>query len=326
LDRRTNRPEGSGGASPTVVASRTGDDVAADGETGAHDGRPPDATVPDRPAAEGIPALPGDAAAAENASPLPADTIGTFTRPVSGAVAPDGDGPAAGDPAASARSDPPPAAPIGTASFRAEPAEPSAADARQAAPGTGPWPAAASEAAFRWQPGPRRPAAAAAAGAFPRAGAGPEGLTPPRAAAAGPAATATPPRAAPPRALKRSARQAHLTVARIEPWSVMKFSFVVSLVAFVVLFVAVSLLYAALDGLGVFQSLQHVVSNVTSSQNSPGYNAANWFSASRVLGYTALLGSLNIILITAMSTIGAVIYNLSSRLVGGIEVTLRETE
>ena len=126
--------------------------------------------------------------------------------------------------------------------------------------------------------------------------------------------------------LKRTARQAHLTVARIEPWSVMKFSFVVSLVAFVILFVAVSVLYASLAGLGVFDSLQRVVSDVTSSQGSAGVNAKAWFTASKVLGYTALLGSLNIVLITAMATIGAVVYNLTSRLVGGVEVTLKETE
>jgi hypothetical protein len=125
---------------------------------------------------------------------------------------------------------------------------------------------------------------------------------------------------------KKSARQAHLTVARVEPWSVMKFSFVVSLVAFVILFVAVSVLYGALSGLGVFDSLQRVVSSLTSSQGSTGVNAKAWFSASRILGYTALLGSLNIVLITAMSTIGSVVYNLTSRLVGGVEVTLRETE
>jgi hypothetical protein len=125
---------------------------------------------------------------------------------------------------------------------------------------------------------------------------------------------------------KRTARQAHLTVARVEPWSVMKFSFVVSLVAFVILFVAVTVLYGALAGLGVFDSLQRVVSSITSSQGSAGVNAKTWFSASRVLGYTALLGSLNIVLITAMSTIGAVVYNLTSRLVGGVEVTLKETE
>ena len=127
-------------------------------------------------------------------------------------------------------------------------------------------------------------------------------------------------------AAKRSVRQAHLTIARVEPWSVMKFSFVVSLVAFVILFVVVAVLWGSLSALGVFDSLQRVVSNVTSSQASNGVNAAKWFSASRILGWTALLGSLNIVLITAMSTIGAVVYNLTSRLVGGVEVTLRESE
>jgi hypothetical protein len=125
---------------------------------------------------------------------------------------------------------------------------------------------------------------------------------------------------------KRSSRQAHLTIARVEPWSVMKFSFVVSLVAFVILFVAVSVIYGTLSALGVFTSLQHVVQSVTSSQDSSGVNAAKWFTASRILSYTALLGALNIVLITAMSTIGAVVYNLTSRLIGGVEVTLRETE
>jgi Transmembrane domain of unknown function (DUF3566) len=106
----------------------------------------------------------------------------------------------------------------------------------------------------------------------------------------------------------------------------MKFSFVVSLVAFVILFVAVSLLYSVLSAVGVFDSLQRVVTSLTSSQGSVGVNAKAWFSASRVLGYTALLGSANIVLITAMATIGSVVYNLTSRLVGGVEVTLRETE
>jgi hypothetical protein len=127
-------------------------------------------------------------------------------------------------------------------------------------------------------------------------------------------------------AVRRSRRQAHLTLARVEPWSVMKFSFVVSVVAFVILFVAIAVLYMALSGLGVFTSLQHTVSTITSSQGSSGTNISKWFSASRILGYTGMLGAFNIVLITAMSTIGAVIYNLIAHTIGGVEITLRETE
>ena len=198
-------------------------------------------------------------------------------------------------------------------------------------------PPSVSPAAFAWEmPDPPAHSPSSPARTFLRSGTSARNSPPPttgplpggsgKAAAESPAASRGAAHKATAAQPKRTARQAHLTVARVEPWSVMKFSFVVSLVAFVILFVAVSVLYGALAGLGVFDSLQRVVSDVTSSQGSAGVNAKAWFSASRVLGYTALLGSLNIVLITAMSTIGAVVYNLTSRLVGGVEVTLKETE
>jgi len=150
--------------------------------------------------------------------------------------------------------------------------------------------------------------------------------TQPELAAVATAATAQVPKARPKVSKASQARRANLVIARLEPWSVMKFSFLMSLVAWVVLFVAVALLYYALSGLGVFADLQRTLSSVTSSQNSAGVNLAAWTSASRVLGYTMLAGAVDIILITVLSTIGAMIYNLVTHLGGGIEVTLKETD
>jgi hypothetical protein len=115
-------------------------------------------------------------------------------------------------------------------------------------------------------------------------------------------------------------------VSRFEPWSVMKFSFMISLACFVILFIAVTLLYGTLAGLGVFDSIQKALSNVTSGQGTAGVSVSHYFSASTILSYTALLGVFNVFLITAFATVGSVIYNLTARLVGGVEVTLRETE
>jgi len=123
-----------------------------------------------------------------------------------------------------------------------------------------------------------------------------------------------------------SARQAHLMVSRFEPWSVMKFSFMISLACFVILFAAVALLYATLAGLGVFDAIENSLSSVTSGQGASGINISHWLSASTILSYTALLGVLNVFLITAFATVGSLIYNLTSHLIGGVEVTLRETE
>jgi Transmembrane domain of unknown function (DUF3566) len=122
------------------------------------------------------------------------------------------------------------------------------------------------------------------------------------------------------------ARRANLIIARLEPWSVMKFSFLMSLVAWVVLFVAVALLYYALAGLGVFNAIERAFQGVTASQGSSGVDLNRWLSASRVLGYTMLIGAMNVVLITALSTVGAVIYNLVSYLGRGIEITLKEPE
>jgi len=122
------------------------------------------------------------------------------------------------------------------------------------------------------------------------------------------------------------ARKANLIVARLEPWSVMKFSFLISLVAWIVLFVAVALLYYALSSIGVFASLQKTLASVTSSQGSAGVDLTKWTSGTRVLGYTMLIGAVDVVLITALSTLGAVVYNLVTHLGGGIEITLKETE
>ena len=129
-----------------------------------------------------------------------------------------------------------------------------------------------------------------------------------------------------PRSASSQARKANLVIARVEPWSVMKFSFLISLVLWVVLFVAVALLYYALSSLGVFGALQRTLASVTSSQTSAGVDLTKWTSATRVLGYTMLLGAVDVVLITAISTVGAVIYNLVTHLGGGIEVTLKESE
>jgi hypothetical protein len=122
-------------------------------------------------------------------------------------------------------------------------------------------------------------------------------------------------------------RRAQLVLARIEPWSVMKFSFMVSLVGWVILFVAVAALYYVLSKLGVFHSIQSTVTDVTSSKGTTGADAnGQWFSASRILGYTMLVGAVNVVLITALATVGAVVYNLVTYLAGGVEVTLKETD
>jgi len=150
----------------------------------------------------------------------------------------------------------------------------------------------------------------------------------PKAKVKKPVSAGLPPRAQPwPPQNGVQARRAQLRIHRVEPWSVMKFSFLISLVGWVILLVAVSILYFALSKFGVFTSIEHTVGLVTSTKSNPaGSNAASWFRASRVIGYTMLIGAINVVLITALATIGAVLYNLVTMMTGGIEVTLKESD
>jgi hypothetical protein len=123
-------------------------------------------------------------------------------------------------------------------------------------------------------------------------------------------------------------KRARLVVRRVDPWSVLKFSLLFSLCLFVVFVVAVAALYFALDALGVFDSVNQFVRDVT--QANPGGKATGGFdvtfSAGRIIGSAVVIGLINVVIITAISTLGAFLYNLCADIVGGIEVTLGERE
>jgi hypothetical protein len=140
---------------------------------------------------------------------------------------------------------------------------------------------------------------------------------------------ATRPQATRPQAMpaRSQPRRAQLTLERLEPWSVMKFSFLISLVCWVILFVVVAVLYFTLSKLGVLHAIEKNWSLVTTNKSSHGASTLKaWLSASRILGYTMLIGAVNVVLMTALATIGAVLYNLIAALTGGIEVTLKESD
>lgn len=133
------------------------------------------------------------------------------------------------------------------------------------------------------------------------------------------ATTTTPRETSAPVAAARTRRRAKLQVRRVDPWSVLKFSLVFSVVLCVVLIVAVSLLYAMLSSMGVFDSINATIGSFQ-------VKSKPLFTAKGVIGVTVLVGLADVFLLTAAATLGAFAYNLCADLVGGIEVTLAEHE
>ncbi|MFL6138938.1 MAG: DUF3566 domain-containing protein [Frankiaceae bacterium] len=140
---------------------------------------------------------------------------------------------------------------------------------------------------------------------------------------AGRAAVATAPnRPAPAGASPRGPRRARLTVRRVDPWSVLKFSFVFSVAILVIWIVAVAILYGMLNGMGLFDKINSLLADFSTKDSQWRID----LTASRVVGWAAVIGGVNAILFTALATLGAFMYNLCSSLAGGIDVTLTERD
>lgn len=137
-------------------------------------------------------------------------------------------------------------------------------------------------------------------------------------------------RASVPRVAPRSAaaaparparRRARLTVSRVDPWSVFVLALLVSVFLGVVLVVAVSVLYALLNALGILSSVDGLAQELDLVE--PGQAL---LGLGRVLTVTGVLAALDAVLLTVLATLSAFLYNLCASLTGGIEVTLAERE
>jgi preprotein translocase subunit Sec61beta len=126
-------------------------------------------------------------------------------------------------------------------------------------------------------------------------------------------------------AAARGPRRARLQLRRIDPWSVLKFSLAVSAVLLIVFVVATTAIYVVLWSMGVFDAVNNTIKTFTAGDNS-GSGVDLTISPQLVIGGAAVIGLINVVLFSALATIGSFIYNVCADLVGGIEITLAERD
>ncbi|MET8751849.1 DUF3566 domain-containing protein [Streptomyces sp. NPDC004667] len=121
-------------------------------------------------------------------------------------------------------------------------------------------------------------------------------------------------------------RKARLRVAKADPWSVMKVSFLLSIALGVCTVVAAAVLWMVMDAMGIFSTVGGTISEATGSNESNGFDLQSFLSLPRVLIFTSVIAVIDVVLMTALATLGSFIYNLSAGFVGGVELTLAEDE
>ena len=129
-----------------------------------------------------------------------------------------------------------------------------------------------------------------------------------------------------PPARPRGTRRARLRLVHLDPWSVMKTAFLLSIAFGIVVVVAVAVVWSVLSAAGVWTSINKTVADVVGGDTTSTFDIRNYVGTSRVLGFTLIVAVLDVILVTAISTLAAFLYNLAAALLGGIEVTLAEDE
>ncbi|MFF9507176.1 DUF3566 domain-containing protein [Streptomyces sp. NPDC014724] len=121
-------------------------------------------------------------------------------------------------------------------------------------------------------------------------------------------------------------RKARLRVAKADPWSVMKVSFLLSIALGICTVVAAAVLWMVMDAMGVFTTVGGTISEATGSNENNGFDLQSFLSLPRVLIFTSVIAVIDVVLATALATLGSFIYNLSAGFVGGVELTLAEDE
>ena len=163
------------------------------------------------------------------------------------------------------------------------------------------------------------------AGSGTGAGTGSGGTKAPTGRQPGRATSGTRPGGGRPRVSRTAPRRVKLTVSRVDPWSVMKISFLISVALGIAGVILMAVVWTLLSGMGVFADVNGIIHDLSQGESNPSnFNLMDYLGFGRVISLSVVIGVVDIILLTAIATIGAFLYNICASLVGGLQMTLSD--
>ncbi len=117
-------------------------------------------------------------------------------------------------------------------------------------------------------------------------------------------------------------RRARLVVSKVDTWSVLKLAFLLSVALGIITVVASVVLWIVLDLTGMFDGINELLGMLGGAGGA--LNVKDFFSLGQVAIFATIVSVVNVILLTALSVLGGLLYNIAAALVGGIGVTLTD--
>ncbi|WP_141363671.1 DUF3566 domain-containing protein [Glutamicibacter uratoxydans] len=121
---------------------------------------------------------------------------------------------------------------------------------------------------------------------------------------------------------KAKVRKARLLVSKVEPFSVLKIAFLLSVAFGVITVVAAVGIWAVLDLSGTFDSFNQLMRDAIGAEDN--FDLRDSISLGQVASYATIIAVVNVVVISVVSMLGAVLYNIGASLVGGAGVTLTD--
>jgi len=115
-------------------------------------------------------------------------------------------------------------------------------------------------------------------------------------------------------------RKTRVVIRRVEPWSILKFSLLFYFCLMLVFLFALLLLYWALGVIGALDSAARLMTTLGFGSTRFGFHFHGFWIFSRLF----LIGIAGVLVWSFVNLFVALLYNLISDVVGGVQVTLGE--